>query len=258
VRERLGHSDFSAIRWVSDTGSTNKDLLGLIDPALPQVLVTDHQRRGRGRRDRAWDAPPGSGLLFSVMIRPTVRASEAHLVTHAMAIAAAEAAGEVSGAPVALKWPNDLVVRGAGPGGVDLKCAGILAESRLVGSSIDVLVVGTGINVNFPMMPAELTDTATALNLVAGREIDREELLVLTLRRFAILAAGLESPATVRELYRRHSATLGQRVRVQLEARSYEGTALDVSEAGHLMVADDHGSTHEVTVADVVHLRPVH
>jgi biotin-(acetyl-CoA carboxylase) ligase len=52
------------------------------------------------------------------------------------------------------------------------------------------------------------------------------------------------------------SATLGRPVRVELPDGSFEGTAVDVSPAGHLLVAAD-GSDEvvEVTVGDVVHLR---
>ena len=35
------------------------------------VAVADHQTAGRGRLDRRWEAPAGSALLASVLLRET-------------------------------------------------------------------------------------------------------------------------------------------------------------------------------------------
>ena len=55
---------------VAETGSTNVDLAAWIRDGLrpDYVLRTDHQTAGRGRRDRTWEAPPGSGLMMSVAL----------------------------------------------------------------------------------------------------------------------------------------------------------------------------------------------
>ena len=85
------------------------------------VAVADHQTAGRGRLDRTWEAPPGSSLLVSVLLRPALDADEAHRVVMAAALALADAVGEVAGFTPDLKWPNDLVVG-------ERKLAGLLAE----------------------------------------------------------------------------------------------------------------------------------
>jgi BirA family biotin operon repressor/biotin-[acetyl-CoA-carboxylase] ligase len=51
--------------------------------------------------------------------------------------------------------------------------------------------------------------------------------------------------------------TLGRRVRVQRPADELFGTAAHVTGEGALVVVDDDGAEHAVTVGDVVHLRPV-
>ncbi|MEZ5373722.1 MAG: hypothetical protein R2704_13560 [Microthrixaceae bacterium] len=51
------------------------------------------------------------------------------------------------------------------------------------------------------------------------------------------------------------SATLGRRVRVELPASELVGVADSITAAGALVVLDDAGDGHEVTVGDVVHLR---
>ncbi len=59
ARSALEGSRFADLRWVAETESTNDDLLAVARDGAPEgiVLVADHQRAGRGRLDRTWQAP---------------------------------------------------------------------------------------------------------------------------------------------------------------------------------------------------------
>jgi BirA family biotin operon repressor/biotin-[acetyl-CoA-carboxylase] ligase len=276
ARAALAGTRFADVRWVATTGSTNSDALALARDGAPEgiVVVADHQSAGRGRRARTWVAPPGGSLLLSVLLRPPARVAGA--VTMAAAVALAEAIEEVAGITAGLKWPNDLVVATADG---DRKLAGILAEADWpAGSTISggyrapaphdraVVVVGIGLNVTWPRASgatggddglAELADTATALNWV-GPEIDRVDVLVAFLRRLEGCCAALVRSGTAGLLaeWRRRSATLGRRVRVDLGADDVEGTAVDVTDDGHLVVETLEGGRRTLAVGDVVHVRP--
>ena len=119
---------FADVRWVDETGSTNADAMELARQGEPEgiVLVADHQTAGRGRAGRTWTAPPGAGLLLSVLLRPP--APVVDLATMAVAVSAAAAVESVAGFAPRLKWPNDLVWPGDGSA-PDRKLAGILAEA---------------------------------------------------------------------------------------------------------------------------------
>ena len=272
ARALLAGTRFADVRWVSSTGSTNADVLALARDGAPEgiVVVADHQTAGRGRRDRRWVAPPGASLLLSVLLRPPSRAAGG--VTLAAGVALAEAVEQVAGVRAGLKWPNDLV---AVSGGEERKLAGILAEADWpTGTTMSggyrppapddrvVVVVGVGINVVWPRdLPgeaAEVAEVATALNwLGAGVEVDRADLLVGFLRALAGRYATLVSagPADLLDAWRSRSATLGRRVRVDLGRDDLEGTAVDITEEGHLVVETREGDRRTVTVGDVVHLR---
>src|SRR5205085_11091393 len=143
--------------------STNTRLLDEARAGAPEglVVVADHQTAGRGRLGRTWVAPAGSSLLVSVLFRP--RSLEAgHLLTTAVALAACDACERVAGVAPDLKWPNDLLVD-------DRNLGGILAEAE--GTAV---VVGLGLNVS---RPSGAPETAIALGQLAGRDIDRGELL---------------------------------------------------------------------------------
>lgn len=241
------------VEWVEETGSTNADLLAAArgGAAEGRVLVADHQSAGKGRLGRTWVAPPSAALLFSVLVRPTIPLAQAHLVTTALALAAADACGSEAGVAPELKWPNDLLVDGR-------KLGGVLAESIVEGDVLEALVVGMGLNVAFPdPLPADIADIATALDRAGGRPVERRRLLDVILEGFAgryaaLLSGGVE--ALVDEA-RRRTATLGQVVRVDLGGEQFVGEAVDLTLAGHLVV-EVGGLRREVTAGDVVHVRP--
>lgn len=255
-------SRFTDIRSVAETGSTNQDLLELARSGAPEgiVLAADHQHAGRGRLDRTWSAPPGSSLLVSVLLRPRLAPDRLFLLPIAAGVASVEACAEVAGARTGLKWPNDLVVTGGAE--ADRKLSGVLAESVLRDGLVEAVVVGMGLNVNWPdELPTELAATATALNLLTGRTVDREELLVAWLGGFDHWISRLEAPAGATELLeaaRERSATIGRTVRVEFPDRQVEGVAVAIDDDGHLRVRPSDGSDElTVAVADIVHMRPI-
>ena len=270
VRAAVAGTRFADVRWVAETGSTNADLMALAAQGEPGgiVLGADHQTAGRGRRGRTWEAPPGSAVLMSVLLRPPAPAVE--LVTPAVAVAAAEAVEAVVGPEAArIKWPNDLVV--ADPAsGPDRKLAGILAEAawppgsdiasgwRAASASQRVpVVVGLGLNVRAAGRQPELDGVAVACDEIADGVVSREalvEALLVALDRWYPVA--LDDPVRLWEAWRARSATLGRRVRVDLGTDDVEGTAVDVTERGALVVETLEGVTRTIAVGDVHTLRP--
>ena len=238
------------VEWVSETGSTNADLLAVAGRGSEsnRVLVADYQSAGRGRRGRTWGAAPESSLLFSVLTRPKLDVEASHLVTTALALAAAEACRTQAGVRPGLKWPNDLVVG-------DRKLAGVLAESMVAGDRLEAVVVGMGLNVRSGAAPSEASDTAVALEDVCGAVIDRHELLGGILAGFARWMEGIEGAsgqAALMAAARHESSTLGRRVSVELgDGTVLEGLAEGLDERGALLLEGG----RRVVVGDVVHLR---
>lgn len=232
------------MQCVDETGSTNADLIASARAgALPgTVLVADHQTAGRGRLGRRWQAPPGSSLLASMLFHAD-GAEGLHRYTQAVALAAAEACRDVAGVTASLKWPNDLLVR-------DRKVAGVLAESAPLPSGAIAVVVGIGLNITWRSpLPGDLVETMTALNLEAGRDIERDDALRSLLGRLE-----LEPPADLHDRYRAALGTLGRQVRIEQVSDTFEGLAVDVRADGRLVVRT-HTGDREVMTGDVVHLR---
>lgn len=170
--------------------------------ALPigSVVVTEHQTAGRGRVGRRWEAPPGTALLVSFVLR----------TNPLLSLAAGVAAAEACGPSVRLKWPNDLLLDGR-------KLGGILVEA-----SPEKAVCGIGINLSAAPPGAARLDQS------------REALLTRLRERIEVWTSA--DPAAVIDRWRELSDTIGRRVRVDLPDRSMEGVAEDIGPAGDLIV----------------------
>ncbi|OBJ72427.1 biotin--[acetyl-CoA-carboxylase] ligase [Mycobacterium sp. 1274756.6] len=240
---------------VAETGSTNADLLARAGAGADidgVVLLAEHQTAGRGRHGRHWSAPPRSQLSLSVGVGAEgVPTSAWGWLPLATGVAVADALADLDGLRAGLKWPNDVLV-GDPPG----KLAGILAE---VAAPAPVIVVGLGLNVT--MTAAEAPDPAATSLALLGAATDRTALAAAVLsalgaRIQAWRRAGGADPALVAD-YRRHSVTLGRRVRAILPGdRTLEGTATGIDDLGRLEV-DTGGQSVAVSAGDITHLRGI-
>lgn len=234
---------FAEVHWVADTGSTNADLLAVVGGE--QVLVADHQRAGRGRLDRRWEAPPGANLLVSVRVVPAAPLERWAQLTGAMALAVTDVVA-ARGVAAAVRWPNDVMVG-------DRKLAGILAE---LPSSADAAVVGVGLNVAWPATDAD----APGLNAVSlvqlGVFAPRDELLDALLDRFAYWVLDVERGRdTIVAALRERSATLGRNVKLQrVDGQESYGIAVAIDDEGRIVV-ESGGTRSAFSVAEVTHLR---
>lgn len=244
---RLSGTRFGKVVQLAETTSTNSVLLDKAGAGAPEglVVVADYQSAGRGRFDRRWESPAGTSLLFSVLLRPSQQELppwRRHLAVAAVSLALVDGARAVAGVEVQLKWPNDLV---AG----DRKLAGVLTESPDGGLG-GALVIGAGVNVDWA---PEGGAQATHLSAVAGRRIDRGELLVASLIDLDRLYGQWD---LVSQHYQAAGATVGREVTVQLMAGAppLSGTAVAVDEHGRLVVRDGSGGLVTVAAGDVTHV----
>jgi BirA family biotin operon repressor/biotin-[acetyl-CoA-carboxylase] ligase len=179
----------------ASVGSTNDVVRGWLAAGEPEICLAlaDEQTAGRGRNGRTWTAPPGAGLLLSVGFRPTWLAPDrAWRLAATVALAMADAAEEVAGLAdrsVRLKWPNDLVIatddagRALDPLALDdpgrtatvRKLGGVLGETDGLGTADPTVVVGIGLNTDWPAaaFAAELAASMTSLRSASGeRPVD--------------------------------------------------------------------------------------
>jgi len=246
----LGYRARWAVGSLAETGSTNADLVAAAraGAAAGTVLVAHHQTGGRGRLDRTWEAPPGSSVLMSLLLRPDGGAADVHRIVQAVGVAVVRAVGALTGVAASLKWPNDVLVG-------ERKLAGILAEGVWEGDRLDALVVGVGINRAWPRpLPEHLAGSMIDLLEAAGTEVDAGSLVDAVLTGLDHLDA---HPEELDPAYRAALSTLGRDVRVEVAGGEVVGRAVDVDEHGALVLELPGGGRRAVLAGDVVHLRTV-
>lgn len=186
------------------------------------VVVAEVQTGGRGRRGRVWEAPGGTSLLMSIVMRTRLTPARRPLLSFAVAVALGRAISRMIGLPCGLKWPNDVRVDGR-------KVAGVLLEARG-----DVVVAGIGINVNQVHFPEPLAARATSLRLVAGRVIERDVLRDIVRDEIAACRRQLEDEGfePIRVAWRGAADMLGRQVTVD----GFSGIADDLGADGGLVI----------------------
>ena len=105
------------------------------------ALIAASQPEAYGRNGRAWAAPEGKGLYWT-LVRRSQAGEPLSIVPIAVARWTVDVLRQHTGVAVELKWPNDLYSRRR-------KLAGVIAESRTQGEETYV-AIGIGINVRGP------------------------------------------------------------------------------------------------------------
>jgi BirA family biotin operon repressor/biotin-[acetyl-CoA-carboxylase] ligase len=241
---------WSDVVVTSSTGSTNADVADAARAGAAQGLVhtTDGQTAGRGRLDRAWSSPAGSGVIVSVLLRPDGVPAARWVWLPLLVGLAVDATVHECGVESGLKWPNDVLVDGR-------KLAGILLE-RVETPIGPAAVVGVGLNVTLRRdeLPVE---TATSLALEGATETDRTIVLRSLLRNLEALyrawtASGGDPSGGIRDSYVRRCVTIGSRVRVTLPREEIlVGEATGIDDLGRLLV-----DGRAISAGDITHLRP--
>jgi BirA family biotin operon repressor/biotin-[acetyl-CoA-carboxylase] ligase len=234
------------VYYYPQVDSTNDVARELAAHDVPEgaLAIADHQTAGRGRRGRVWVAPPRTNLLMSALFRPRLDPEDAGRLVMVCGLALAEAVEQVGARPVAVKWPNDLLLGGK-------KFVGILPESGIVGFKLAWLIVGMGVNVNQRFAPPDpLAETATSLYDHTGHPYDRAYVLVRIVQALNRWYARLHEEALV-ETWRARCSTLGARIRAGTAEGPLEGVAEEIDSQGALWLRDDGGKRHRLTASEV-------
>lgn len=249
-----------------DLPSTNREASALAQQGAAHgtLVMAERQSGGYGRHGRAWFSPPGFNIYCSLVVRGKGQAvplaqwlSWIPLVT---ALAVTEATQQVAAVPLALKWPNDLLLQ-------DRKVGGILCESTLTTADGPIVIIGIGLNVNIPLLsfPEDLRPIAASLIEAALQPIDRNRLIAQLLWELEQCLDELQSRGStqLRQAYMARCATLGRQVKILFaNDQQIRGTAETLSADGALQVRPTSVSPLfqppaliEVHAADVIHLR---
>lgn len=225
------------------TGSTNDDVRTAARDGAEAglVVVAERQDAGRGRRGAAWVCPPGEGLAFSVLLRPSETKALWPRLSLAAGLAVAEALDRF-GVFAEVKWPNDLWIGGR-------KVCGILVEA-----GEDFVVAGIGINVGVREFPVVLEDSATSLAIERGESPSRAAVLAAVLERLRVWepCIGARFGELLGRL-RERCALTGRQVSLCCGEERLHGVMMGIGDGGELLLRDESG-VRKIVQADEVRI----
>jgi BirA family biotin operon repressor/biotin-[acetyl-CoA-carboxylase] ligase len=235
---------------LDSVGSTNEKAKSLAQSGAEAgtVVWSREQTEGKGRHGRTWSSPRGN-LYLSIIQRPDCRPADAPQMGFVTGVALADAIAQLSDVPVALKWPNDLMINGK-------KASGILLESAADAKGrLDWLVIGVGVNVE--SFPSDLPDVTSLRE--AGATITVEGLLSVFLERLFWHADEWRHTGfgPTRRRWLSFALPKGTEMRVRLPNGEVFGRFSSIDKHGSLLLDTDRGK-QRIDVGDVFPLSPTH
>lgn len=246
LSERASNLHVEVYKQLSSTNDAVKERVpqGFSDE---RVILAEYQTRGRGRKNRDFFSPEGTGIYFSLLLHPKISVSDSTLITTAAAVAVAQVIEKFSGELAQIKWVNDVFLRGR-------KVAGILTEAgiSLETGGLDYVIVGIGINIYEPEggFPESLAHVATAIfdHREEKRNV-RNYLAAEVINQFIDYCDRLPNRAFLED-YRKRSLVIGKDIMV-LGKEDRKARALDIDDACHLKVRYENGEEETLYGGDI-------
>ncbi|MGM0501433.1 MAG: biotin--[acetyl-CoA-carboxylase] ligase [Bacillota bacterium] len=197
------------------------------------VILTEEQVAGKGRIGRQFCSPAG-GIWLSCILRPQLKPVLATRATYVVSLAVAKVIEKQTALNPKIKWPNDILING-------YKVSGILTEMGAELDKINYLVIGIGVNANFPKtdLPEDLKDKATTLYHELDAPINRVQFVQLLLKQMEQLYLAIDDFDFILSEWKKYSYTLGQEIVVARAKDEICGTAVDIASDGALIVEID-------------------
>lgn len=219
-----------------DSTNNRAKQLAMQGAAHGTVVLARQQTVGRGRFGRKFFSPENSGVYISFVLRPSLPAERAVMITSMAAVAVARAMERVADVKASIKWVNDVYLG-------TKKACGILCEAGLDFESgqMQYVVAGIGVNVGRMDFPPELREIATSISNECGRDISRSRFCAELINEMNALYPQLESGAFMAES-RARSNVIGRDIVVLRGEERYPATAVDIDDRGNLLVCREDGS----------------
>ena len=212
------------------------------------LVTADEQTAGRGRFGRTWQSPRGGAWISLVWPTPPealppdryaatpliAALATLRTIRHALAEAPAKMLDSLK-----IKWPNDILL-------TDRKVAGVLCQRVFTAGGAGSLIIGVGINVDFPLgqLQNDLRWPATTLTESSGFTVDVDTVIErFTETAFEMMSTferdGLTKPML--DELAANLAFVGRTVTLPIADRKLTGTIGGLDDQGRLLLGTDQG-----------------
>jgi BirA family biotin operon repressor/biotin-[acetyl-CoA-carboxylase] ligase len=188
------------------------------------VIIAQHQSKGRGRCNKEWKLVKGN-IYLTIVLKPVVEEQLWSQISYIIGEAIYEAILQFdANLNVDLKWINDVLID-------KRKVAGILLEKSCPG------FLFTGIGINLFSGPSFKKFNAISLNECSDK-FNKESLTLAFLDRFRLnynewLSNGF---IPIKNLWLRRSSMLGKSVKIKYMERQKEGIFVGINDFGAMQL----------------------
>ena len=247
LADDAGPFNIEVHKTISSTNSVLKSL-ALDGESEGKVVIALEQTVGRGRMNRSFYSPSGTGIYMSILLRPKMSATDSLFLTTSAAVAVAEAIETVAERNAKIKWVNDIYCD-------NKKVCGILTEASLnfEGGGLEYAVLGIGINVLEPPggFPDELKGIATSVFNGANCPADLKSRLVAEiLNRFWTYYKSIDNKAFLKS-YINRSMIVGNEVYLIGNNTCEKALATKIDEQCRLWVKMQDGTEKALSSGEV-------
>lgn len=241
------HLNLEVVETISSTNTYLKQLS--LDNTQIRLIMAEMQTAGRGRLGRTWHSPFGENLYFSLAYpfkKELSQLAGLSLVVSLALIEALNTAFELSHPVFQVKWPNDILVKGA-------KLAGTLIEIMAESNSYCQVIIGIGINVNMEEAPSKtIQQPFTSLWHITQSYQDRNKLIPIIIDQLVsdIKQFTHEGLSSFMSRWKRYDYLNNREIKVSLGNQVLKGTCRGISPDGQLCLEDERGKINLCPAGD--------
>ena len=212
------------IEYIQTTGSTNETIYNMFKNGTIKegnVLISEEQTRGKGRRGDKWFSSYGKNLTFSFIIsnKNEDLIKKLPLIT---GISIVEAIKQLTRIDCNLKWPNDILYKAK-------KLGGVLIEQKK-----NQFIIGMGINVNEIEFNPSIKNEACSLQSILNYSTQREPLLAFIFNHFEKLLE--EDIENITEKWEALCNHINKPIRFSDYSKIFEGEFLGLNKDGEAKI----------------------
>ena len=231
VRNGISRIEISFI-----TESTNQYLMGKLpqDNIHGHIILAEYQSAGRGRKDnRPWISPLAAGIYLSIGWHFNAYPESFTALSLSTGVAVSRALKNTGIEGISLKWPNDIIAN-------DRKLGGILIESRGITTGHCDVVLGIGINIQFPShIRSTIDQPYTDLTELGVKLPSRNNLagMIISETLFMLNQFNTYGFSKIIEEWRRLDYFIGKDATIVLPDRTLTGRVLGIEDNGMLIMS---------------------
>jgi len=207
------------------------------------IVVAQKQEKGRGRFSREWSSELG-GLYMTILLKEDNLENVKYL-TFIAAVSVAKAIKKISGLNGRVKWPNDVLID-------DKKICGILTET--VSGKENYALIGIGVNINQKKFNKIISNKTTSLKLETKKNYNINKTLKIIINNFNSLYKYYKNENYVKiiSMWKKHSHTLGKKIKVKTLSGNYIGKAINVDKDCNLILKLKNGKIKKIVEGDIL------